>query len=148
MENLLPAKKLRVMAAEVEEARLLPHPGAKAAKAKMDVSFSTGQRRKVTSENSERSVCFFLSNDKKYISLKHLTIIKEYIDKKDMDIIDVFGSITSETGVMGLRVKNGKLQYKKDDGAWADIAEAGGSGEEEPSDADFANQNDIDNLFS
>ncbi len=89
-----------------------------------------------------------MSNDKKHISLKHLAIVKDYIDRKDMDIIDGFGSITSETGVMGLRVKNGKLQYKKDDGAWADIAEAGGVGEEEPSNTDFANQNDIDNLFS
>ncbi len=89
-----------------------------------------------------------MSNGKKYIMLEHLRIIRDYIDRKDMDIVDGFGSITSETGVMGLRVKNGKLQYKKDDGAWADIAEAGGSGEEEPPDTDFANKNDIDDLFS
>ncbi len=86
-------------------------------------------------------------DDHKHVSLPRLEIIKEYVDRKNMEILDGFGLITSENGVMGLRVKSGKLQYKQSDGTWTDISETGGSGEN-PSDIPIVNKNDIDNLFS
>lgn len=53
-------------------------------------------------------------------------------------------TIASKDGVLGMRVWNGKFQYKQDNGVWIDISEVNGS---VSSDNDIADENDIDNLF-
>lgn len=85
----------------------------------------------------------------KHIELNHLKIVKKYIDKRDKEISEGLGAVASESGVMGLRVWEGKLQYKQDDGSWVDIVSVDGSSQGSgTAGSTLADESDIDDLFT
>lgn len=91
-----------------------------------------------------------MSDGEKLATLAHLSIIKDYIDKNDKEVLDNAGTIASEEGILGIRVWGGKFQYKQTDGTWADISDvsSSGSGDSPITDGDLADESDIDSIFS
>lgn len=80
-----------------------------------------------------------VENTQKHVSLAHLYIIKEYIDKQ------ADKTISSEQGFHGIRYYEGRLQAKDaSSGNWIDI-DTGGSGGGSP---DIADDDDVKNMFS
>ena len=58
-------------------------------------------------------------------------------------------TVASEDGALGIRIWNGKFQYKQSNGKWADISEVSSPEipDEPITDSDIADEEDIDNLF-
>lgn len=90
-----------------------------------------------------------MSDGEKLATLAHLSIIKDYIDKNDKEVLDNAGTIASEEGILGIRVWDGKFQYKQTDGTWADISDVSSSDSDDSpiTDSDLADESDIDSLF-
>ena len=68
---------------------------------------------------------------------------------KNGSVEDIGGSIASKEGILGLRIWNGKFQYKQNNGIWIDISDVSipENPDDPTTDIDIADKDDIDNLF-
>lgn len=62
-----------------------------------------------------------MADNEKFATLAHLSVVKDYIDRKDNIVTDNIGVVTNEQGALGIRVINGKVQYKNENQLWTDI---------------------------
>ncbi|MCM1168071.1 MAG: hypothetical protein NC401_18970 [Ruminococcus sp.] len=87
----------------------------------------------------------------KCVTLNQLYIIKDYINKKAENLLNAL--VASDSGVHGLRYKDGKLQHENADGTWSDIATgdgsdiSGGSAGGGLTDSDFATDDEVRDIF-
>ncbi len=60
-----------------------------------------------------------MANGVKHVALHQLSIVKGYIDKKFETLLTTL--VASDSGIHGLRYKDGKLQHQDADGVWQDV---------------------------
>lgn len=104
----------------------------------------------VTLENSD-NIKTSENNIIKHVALHQLYFVKEYIDKKVESLLETL--IESDSGIHGLRYKDGKLQRQDENGNWVDIivsdSGSGGSTGNDGvlTDNDFASDKDVEDIF-
>lgn len=62
----------------------------------------------------------------KHVAVRQLSIVKDYIDDKTETLLNAL--VESDSGVHGLRYKDGVLQHQNPDGTWSDIVSTSSGG--------------------